>query len=243
MTRWLRTVGGAVAVGVGASALGVWLVTAVVSLAARLRGSAPAAPDEVLTLLAAMGGLAVLVWLALGLLLAVLGHLPGRAGAITRHWAEQVTPAAVRRMAAVLVGATLGGALAPGTATADGTAPSPALAATSPQAPSPVFAPSTSANPPAPGWTPDRPVVRRQTSPRLVATAPPADERPGIVVRRGDTLWDLVRHHLGSGASDAEVAAAWPRWHEANRAVIGPDPDVLLPGQVLQAPVEAEVLR
>jgi nucleoid-associated protein YgaU len=85
--------------------------------------------------------------------------------------------------------------------------------------------------------------VRRQASTRLVATDPPADERPGLVVRRGDTLWDLVQRHLGPDASDAEVAAEWPRWHEANRDVIGPEADLLLPGQVLQAPAAAGVRR
>ena len=56
------------------------------------------------------------------------------------------------------------------------------------------------------------------------------------MVRRGDTLWAIARQHLGPGATDAEVAQEWPRWHHANRAVIGPDPDRLLPGMVLQRP-------
>ena len=86
-------------------------------------------------------------------------------------------------------------------------------------------------------------MVRRQASTELVATTPPPDERPGVVVRRGDTLWDLVQRHLGPDASDAEVAAEWPRWHAANRSVIGHDPDLLLPGQVLQAPAAAAVRR
>jgi nucleoid-associated protein YgaU len=55
-------------------------------------------------------------------------------------------------------------------------------------------------------------------------------------VRRADTLWDIVRRHLGPDASEAEVALAWPHWYAANRATIGDDPDLLLPGQVLQAP-------
>jgi nucleoid-associated protein YgaU len=85
--------------------------------------------------------------------------------------------------------------------------------------------------------------VRPQPSTRLVSTAPPAGERTDVVVRRGDTLWDLVRHHLGPDATDAEVAAEWPRWYEANRAVIGPDPGLLLPGQVLRAPATTGALR
>jgi nucleoid-associated protein YgaU len=57
-----------------------------------------------------------------------------------------------------------------------------------------------------------------------------------IVVRRGDTLWDITARHLGPDAGAGEVAAAWPRWYAANRAVIGADPDLLRPGQVQTPP-------
>ncbi|SDT43360.1 hypothetical protein SAMN04489743_2891 [Pseudarthrobacter equi] len=64
-----------------------------------------------------------------------------------------------------------------------------------------------------------------------------SDHTTGIVaVLAGDTLWDIVRGQLGTNASDIDVALEWPRWYEANRAVIGQNPDVLLPGQVLQPP-------
>ena len=46
----------------------------------------------------------------------------------------------------------------------------------------------------------------------------------------GDSLWSLAARHLGPGADATEVAEAWPRWWEANRAVVGDDPDLLLPG-------------
>lgn len=57
-----------------------------------------------------------------------------------------------------------------------------------------------------------------------------------VVVRRGDTLWDIARRHLPAGASDAQVARAWPRWYAANRAVIGSDPALIRPGQRLRVP-------
>jgi succinylarginine dihydrolase len=41
---------------------------------------------------------------------------------------------------------------------------------------------------------------------------------------------------LGRTASAAETARATSAWWAANAAVIGPDPDVLLPGQVLRPP-------
>ena len=55
-------------------------------------------------------------------------------------------------------------------------------------------------------------------------------------MRRGDSLWAIVARHLGPRAGDAEVAETWPAWFAANRDVIGDDPDLLLPGQVLRAP-------
>lgn len=58
-----------------------------------------------------------------------------------------------------------------------------------------------------------------------------------VVVHRGDTLWDIAARHLPAGAGDAQVAAAWPAWYAANAATIGPDPDRILPGQVLVVPV------
>jgi nucleoid-associated protein YgaU len=60
------------------------------------------------------------------------------------------------------------------------------------------------------------------------------------VVRRGDSLWSIAARHLGPGASDAEIAAQWPRWWHANRAVIGTDPDLILPGTRLIPPSSAD---
>jgi nucleoid-associated protein YgaU len=64
-----------------------------------------------------------------------------------------------------------------------------------------------------------------------------------VVVHRGDTLWGLVARFLGPQASDADVVREWPRWYEANRAVVGDDPDRILPGQVLRAPTPARDAR
>jgi len=76
-----------------------------------------------------------------------------------------------------------------------------------------------------------------------VGTAPPASDEPAagrtIVVVRGDTLWGIAARHLAPGATNAQIATAWPRWYAANVAVIGPDPNLLLPGQELAVPAEA----
>lgn len=72
----------------------------------------------------------------------------------------------------------------------------------------------------------------------LVTTSPCAGSQPldEVVVRRGDTLWDLAARHLGGDATDAEIATEWPRWYAANRALVGSDPDHILPGQRLSPP-------
>jgi hypothetical protein len=109
---------------------------------------------------------------------------------------------------------------------------------------------------PTPGWSPVRPPAdaRRPADVSLVTpgaqhlrdvpgrrgTSHRAMDRTAdaVVVRRGDTLWSLAARQLGPDASDARVAAQWHRWWHANRTAIGSDPDLLLPGTVLLAPVE-----
>ncbi|GAB2572465.1 LysM peptidoglycan-binding domain-containing protein [Kribbella endophytica] len=60
------------------------------------------------------------------------------------------------------------------------------------------------------------------------------------VVLRGESLWSIAAAELGPNASDSAIAARWPHWYAANRAVIGADPDLLLPGQVLQSPASLD---
>lgn len=92
-----------------------------------------------------------------------------------------------------------------------------------------------------PNWRPTSPI----TEPDLVVASPsrarqaPPTARAGVTVLAGDTLWDIAARDLGSTASDVEVALHWPRWYQANKAQIGENPDVLLPGQVLKPPAAA----
>lgn len=90
-----------------------------------------------------------------------------------------------------------------------------------------------------PQWQPRPPV----TAPRLVTSARvraalelPDTAHHEVAVRAGDSLWTIAARALGPEASDVEIALEWPRWFDANRAAIGNNPDVLLPGQVLRAP-------
>ena len=64
-------------------------------------------------------------------------------------------------------------------------------------------------------------------------------EMPGRAVRvaPGDSLWSLAARRLGPGASDQEISAYSRRLYARNAARLGPDPDLILPGQVLHLPL------
>ncbi|GAA5027493.1 hypothetical protein GCM10023258_22290 [Terrabacter aeriphilus] len=90
-----------------------------------------------------------------------------------------------------------------------------------------------------PGFVPTRPLRTHDGDrSRLLAPTPRATVAVHdlVTVRRGDTLWSIAAHHLGSGATPTSTAREWPRWYAANREVIGDDPDLLLPGQQLRPP-------
>ena len=103
--------------------------------------------------------------------------------------------------------------------------------------------PAADAPPPAvrPDWRPSPPVadpgILAPQPVRASQDAPAAGQE--VTVLAGDTLWDIAARHLGVAASDVDVALHWPRWYEANKAQIGENPDVLLPGQILRAPSTA----
>jgi nucleoid-associated protein YgaU len=65
------------------------------------------------------------------------------------------------------------------------------------------------------------------------AEGPAHPRHHDVVVRTGDTLWALAEHELPRRATDLQVAAGWHAIYRRNRGVIGPDPDLILPGQVL----------
>lgn len=55
-------------------------------------------------------------------------------------------------------------------------------------------------------------------------------------VAAGDTLWGMAAWHLGPDASDSQIATSVSEWHHVNHDLIGDDPDLIHPGQLLQAP-------
>jgi len=90
---------------------------------------------------------------------------------------------------------------------------------------------------------PDRPTVgapTRYTPLQPARRTGPATQRQ-VVVRAGDSLWAIAAAELGPGAGDAAIAARWPQWYAANASRVGPDPDVIKPGQILHAPTQAPI--
>jgi hypothetical protein len=57
-----------------------------------------------------------------------------------------------------------------------------------------------------------------------------------VLVHDGDTLWSLAAAELGPRATTAEVTDRWRLVYRRNRAVIGADPDLIRPGQLLRLP-------
>lgn len=231
----------------GALALGS---VARATLREELRGVPVGGDEALVAVLAALAGLG-LAWLVLGVVLEALSLVPGLVGRSARAASAAISPRVVRRVAGIVLGVGVGVGVGGGGAQATAL-PVAVLVhevpwavagpgVSGPALPDPGWAaapdPGWSATP-DPGWVPERPVVRPQ--PDLAALgarrSAPGPAVAEVVVRRGDSLWAVAARHLGPGATDAEIAAAWPRWYAANREVVGPDPDVLLPGQVLRAP-------
>lgn len=78
--------------------------------------------------------------------------------------------------------------------------------------------------------------------PDRATTGNPVPERVDAIpatrvrVRPGDTLWSIAAQRLGARASILDVADYWHRIYARNAAVIGPDPDLIVPGQLLELP-------
>jgi nucleoid-associated protein YgaU len=246
----------------GALAVGGWLwLGMVLAAAAELPGTLgrvvarcrPVTPRLARTAVAALLGLGLGV-AGSGAALADPGAPPAQAQVVTdtpAAWTPSVDSDPIEAPTGAEPGAVQ--AAAPAAVSGVMTTPDPEPGALSdaavgpeadPSAPDAPAGPSTDlpADVPSAGWRATAPLVRPAPTPDLgaavgaVAATLPVVDAPSVVVRRGDTLWSIAARHLGPGASDAEVAAAWPAWFAANGDVIGDDPDVLRPGQVLLVP-------
>jgi hypothetical protein len=204
------------------------------TLAAAQRTADTAGPDALVISAAGLLAWAVWAWGALGLALTAASALPGMLGGAAHLALHVVLPAGARRSAALALGMGLGVA-GPLLGTA-------ALMTLTPAAAADSWTPSTTG-------VPDWPASSRSLtdSPATATTHGPAPDWPTAaptagshVVVRGDCLWRIASDRLlaqhGRLPTDGEVATATKAWWQANAEVIGPDPDVLLPGQVLTPP-------
>lgn len=89
---------------------------------------------------------------------------------------------------------------------------------------------------PDPALAPTRPL--HALGPLSRPTRPASTPHQVVVVAAGDSLWAIAARHLGAGATEAQIAAEWPRWYAANRHLIGDNPDLIQIGLHLQAPTE-----
>lgn len=217
---------------IGAGLAGQWVDSA-------SRHQEPGSEDILGVAAAAVGSLLVAWWL-LAFVLAAGSALLERIGRPTAAAAVGwLSPAFMRRLAvaalsAQLVSVTAANAAVPGPPwqPAESRTSIPGISAPAPPLPGALH----------PGWQP----AAQHQGPGLLAGSPGhpgnlpgqdlAPAGPAVTVLAGDSLWDIAADHLGPEASDADIAVEWPRWYQANRAVIGPDPDHLLPGQVLVPP-------
>lgn len=152
-------------------------------------------------------------WGAVGLVLTAASAAPGALGAGAVVLLRVLVPSAARRAAAIAVGAGLA---------------APVLLGAPPGPVRPLMTTALTQLD-----VPDWPLADRD-----VPDWPAGTPAGAHVVAPGDCLWEIAEDRLAPGgqARDAEVAAAVQRWWSANHAVIGPDPDLIHPGQVLQPP-------
>lgn len=89
----------------------------------------------------------------------------------------------------------------------------------------------------------DGPRARPEQQPRARTgrpappTPPPGASPRGLVlVKPGDSLWTIADDELPTTATTAEISERWRAIYAANRARIGPDPDLIHPGMSLLLP-------
>ncbi len=182
------------------------------------------------------------VWLGVGLLAVLTAGLPGTAGRTGDWLARRALPVALYRLCAaavgvsVLAGPVTAGAAAVATERPTGWGVVSAIADPPPPAwptGGSVPAPTWPQGPGAPATAPIPPT--RAAPPTVGAPSSPSASGP-VTVRPGDSLWLIAARRLGSGTAPIQIALACREWYATNRALIGDDPDLIRPGQVLVDP-------
>jgi nucleoid-associated protein YgaU len=211
-------------------------------------------PERALVDAAALAGWAIAAWLFVVTALVVVSQGHSASGRWAAGAARMITPRAARRMLEAALGVAL--AVGPAGAALAGPAAPPVQVSTQlapGQVPAPLVAAAEAAFPDL-----DRPLTTGSTPTAIpaangptatVPASPPAPAGPaapspptasspvaGHTVVPGDTLWDLAAAASAPDASPTVITALWQQWYASNRAVIGTDPSLLLPGELLSLP-------
>lgn len=164
-------------------------------------------------------------WLTIAVACCMGGALPGRGGRVCSRIGRHISPRLARRVLGAAVGISLGPAVAPSAVASPPTYT--VVAVTDLTQDDAVLIEEAGVD-----W-PVQPAI--PVSPTESPPAPP-DGTTTIAVRPGDCLWSLVEAHLGYGATLAEISDEVDRWWDRNADIIGTDPDLLIPDQVLVIP-------
>ncbi|PJI45730.1 MAG: peptidoglycan-binding protein [Rhizobium sp.] len=103
--------------------------------------------------------------------------------------------------------------------------------APSPEPATPPAAAGATATPAAPAATQDTATAAAPAEPKTIEQAPLTESRNSVIIRRGDTLWQISRRVYGQGVRYTTI-------YLANSNQIR-NPDLIEPGQVFQVPNEA----
>jgi hypothetical protein len=192
--------------------------------------------DTSLELVGAAGATALAGWWFLLGALALATRLPGSLGTGAAWVLALATPRAARAAVVLAVGS---GAMGSGAACSPAEPPSDPLGVTIDRPRVSALSTDQGHGFPRPSATPEATTDLERTRPATGADPAPqvsTRDRLWVTVRPGDSLWAIAERHLDPGASTSEVAAAWPRWYEANRQAIGSDPHLITPGLRLREP-------
>ena len=198
-----------------------------------LPGTSTATPADALADVAVVLALAAWGWLVVGAAVTIVETGCRRPGRTLARW---IAPAAWRRLVLSAVGI---GVLSAPAAVAQASPGDPPRIVVAAAQRDPGRSPAASVAEAIRGLPlPDRPYGRLTAVP--TEPADDRDQRPDtmrrVVVRPGDSLWAIAARHLGPEATAQAVSTEWRRWYAANRACIGPDPHLIIPGMVLHAP-------
>jgi nucleoid-associated protein YgaU len=259
MKRSTRTVRNDAAMAATILVLGLLLVVTGLILndrwhSAAARHQAPMLED-LLGVAATASGLAVVAWWIATLLLAIASAVLQQTGkSRSANAAAKLSPAFMRRLAVAVLGLHLVGVplanaspepVEPawnqegGSTRSSGISAQWAPGATSTTRLSTLTSFDSGPSEIEPQWQPRAPVTEPGllgSLPQRSAGNPVSPGQGAVVVSRGDSLWSIAARQLGPMASDVDIALHWPKWHSANRHLIGDDPGLLVPGQILQPP-------